>query len=135
VFTPPYAANWNMYYTFNDRAGIVADQGVVAVNAIGAEVITPRAVWRAGRAPALGTIAVNGTVNIAQGQTLQLFSSTAAVVGCPDPTKVAGLQNLGTTGVVGGGAFDFGAVPLSLKPLKVWVYSPTFGGCAELTVQ
>ncbi|MCX7153039.1 MAG: hypothetical protein NT115_11080 [Proteobacteria bacterium] len=134
VFTAPYAGNWNMFYTFNDRAGIVADQGVVAVTAIGAEVITPRAVWKAGKAPALGTVSVNGTVNIAQGQTLQLFSSTSAVAGCNAPTATAGALNLGTTGVVAGGAFDFGAIPLAVKPLSVWVYSPAFGGCSQITV-
>jgi hypothetical protein len=135
VFTPPYAANWNMFYTFNDRTGAVADQGVVAVNAIGAEVITPRAVWRAGRAPALGTIAVNGGVNIAQGQTLQLYSSTSAVAGCNAPTATAGALSLGSTRVLAGGAFDFGAIALAVKPLSIWVYSPTFGGCTQLTVQ
>ena len=135
VFTAPYAGNWNMFYTFNDRTGAIADQGVVAVRAIGAEVITPRAVWKAGKAPALGTIAVNGTVNIAQGQTLQLFSSTSAVAGCNAPTATAGALNLGSTGVVAGGAFDFGAIPLAVKPLSVWVYSPAFGGCTQITVQ
>ena len=134
VFTAPYAGNWNMFYTFDDRAGTVADQGVVAVRAIGAEVISPRAVWKAGKAPALGLISVNGTVNIAQGQPLQLFSSTSAVAGCNAPTATAGALNLGSTGVVAGGAFDFGAIPLAVKPLSVWVYSPAFGGCSQITV-
>ncbi len=135
VFTAPYAGTWNMYYTFNDRTGAIADQGVVAVRAIGAEVISPRAVWRAGKAPALGTIAVNGTVNIAQGQTLRLFSATTAVAGCNAPTATAGALNLGSTGVVAGGGFDFGAIPLAVKPLSIWVYSPSFGGCTQITVQ
>ena len=135
VFTAPYAGTWNMYYTFNDRAGIVADQGVVAVRAIGAEVISPRAVWKAGKAPALGTIAVNGTVNIAQRQTLQLFSSTSAVAGCNAPTATPGALNLGAVAVGGAGGFDFGAIPLAVKPLSIWVYSPTFGGCTQITVQ
>jgi hypothetical protein len=134
VFTAPYAGTWNMYYTFNDRTGAIADQGVVAVRAIGAEVITPRAVWRAGRAPALGTIAVNGSVNIAQGQPLQLFSSTTAVAGCNAPTATPGALNLGATAVAGAGGFDFGAIPLAVKPLSIWVYSPTFGGCSQITV-
>ena len=135
VFTAPYAGTWNMYYTFNDRTGAIADQGVVAVRAIGAEVISPRAVWKAGKAPALGTIAVNGTVNIAQRQTLQLFSSTAAVAGCNAPTATPGALNLGTVAVTGAGGFDFGAIPLAVKPLSIWVYSPTFGGCTQITVQ
>jgi hypothetical protein len=135
VFTAPYAGTWNMFYTFNDRTGAIADQGVVAVNAIGAEVITPRAVWKAGRAPALGTIAVNGAVNIAQRQTLQLFSSTAAVAGCNAPTATPGALNLGAVAVGGGGAFDFGAIPMAVKPLSIWVYSPSFGGCTQITVR
>ena len=135
VFTAPYAGTWNMYYTFNDRAGAIADQGVVAVRAIGAEVISPRSVWKAGKAPALGTIAVNGSVNIAQGQPLQLFSSTSAVAGCNAPTATPGALNLGATAVTGAGAFDFGAIPLAVKPLSIWVYSPTFGGCSQITVQ
>jgi hypothetical protein len=134
VFTAPYAGTWNMYYTFNDRAGIVADQGVVAVRAIGAEVISPRAVWKAGKAPALGTIAVNGSVNIGQRQPLQLFSSTKAVAGCNAPTATPGALNLGATAVTGAGAFDFGAIPLAVKPLSIWVYSPSFGGCTQITV-
>ena len=133
VFTAPYAGNWNMFYTFNDRLGNIADQGVVAVNAIGAEVITPRAVWRAPRAPALGTVAVNGTVNISQGQTLQLYGATTAVAGCNNPAATPGALSLGSTVVVGGG-FDFGAIPVAVKPLSVWVYSPSFGGCSQIAV-
>jgi hypothetical protein len=134
VFTAPYAGTWNMYYTFNDRGGAIADQGVVAVRAIGAEVISPRAVWKAGKAPALGTIAVNGSVNIAQRQPLQLFSSTSAVAGCNAPTATPGALNLGSVAVTGAGGFDFGAIPLAVKPLSIWVYSPTFGGCSQITV-
>ena len=107
---------------------------MVAVRAIGAEVISPRAVWKAGKAPALGTIAVNGTVNIAQRQPLQLFSSTAAVAGCNAPTATPGALNLGTVAVTGAGGFDFGAIPLAVKPLSIWVYSPDFGGCTQITV-
>jgi len=135
VFTPPSAGTWNMAYTFTDNAGILADQGVVAVNAIGAEVIAvQRALWRAGRAPALGTVAVNGTVNIAQGQTLNLYVPNAATgaAGCNNPR--AG-QLIGSTPVVAGGAYDFGAIALAVRPATVYVFSPTFGGCTQVTVQ
>ncbi len=134
VFTAPYAGTWNLFYTFTDRAGVTADQGVVAVNAIGAETITARAVWRAPRAPALGTVAVSGTVNIRQGQSVQLYSSTSAVAGCNAPTATPGAQFLGTTTVTAAGAYDFGAVAQAVKPVSVWVYSPTFGGCTQVTV-
>jgi hypothetical protein len=36
--------------------------------------------------------------------------------------------------VTGAGAFDFGAIPLAAKPLSIWVYSPDFGGCTQITV-
>ena len=135
VFTAPSAGTWNMAYTFTDKAGMVADQGVVAVNAIGAEQITiQRALWRAGRAPALGTVAVNGSVNIAQRQTLRLYVPNAATgaAGCNAPTLG---QLIGSTIVAGAGAYDFGAIALATKPANVYVYSPTFGGCTQIVVQ
>ncbi len=135
VFTAPSAGTWNMAYTFTDQAGITADQGVVAVNAIGAEQIgVTRALWRAGRAPALGTVAVNGTVNIAQGQSLQLRVPNAAsgAAGCNNPTL--GTQ-IGATVVGAGGAYDFGAIAQAVRPATVYVYSPAFGGCTQANVQ
>ncbi len=134
VFTPPLAGNWNMGYTFTDRVGIAANPGVVAVNALGAEVITvQRARWTAPRAPNLGTVAVNGTVNIAQGQLLQLRlpNEATGAAGCTAPTL--GTQ-IGAVPVLAGGAFDFGAIPLAVKPVAVYVYSPEFGGCNQVTV-
>lgn len=133
VFTAPSAGTWNMAYTFNSNAGTTADQAVVAVNAIGAETLTvQRALWRAGRAPALGTVAVNGTSNIAQGQQLQLRVPAAGTVGCNAPTQG---QQIGVLNVGAGGAFDFGAIALATRPAAVYVYSPTFGGCAQVNVQ
>ena len=135
VFTPPTAGNWNMAYSFTDRVGMAADPGVVAVNALGAEVITvQRARWTAGRAPAPGTVAVNGTVNIAQGQLLELRLPNAATgaAGCNAPTLGT---SIGATPVLAGGAFDFGAIAMTSKPLTVYVYSPTFGGCSQAVVQ
>lgn len=135
VFTAPYAGNWNMFYTFTDKVGIVADQGVVAVNAIGAEVINiAKATYRVGKAPAPNTIAVSGTVNIAQGQPLFLYGATTAVAGCNNPQGTPGAIALGSTAVVAGGAFDFGVAAVATKPLSVWVYSPTFGGCSQIAV-
>ena len=140
VFTAPSAGTWNMAYTFTDRAGTVADQGVVAVNAIGAEQITiQRARWTAPRAPALGKVAVNGTVNIAQGQPLQLFVPPTGIQGCNLLPNAAGVlvpqgTQIGQVNVVVGGAFDFGAIALATKPSAVLVYSPTFGGCSQVLV-
>lgn len=135
VFTPPSAGNWNMAYSFTDRVGMVADPGVVTVNALGGEVIAiQRARWTAGRAPALGSVTVNGTVNIAQGQLLQLRVPNAATgaAGCSAPTL--GTQ-IGAAAVLAGGAFDFGAVAQPVRPATVYVYSPTFGGCSQAAVQ
>ena len=135
VFTPPTAGNWNMAYTFSDRVGMVADPGVVGVSALAAEVITvQRARWTAGRAPAPGTVAVNGTVNIAQGQLLELRVPNAATgaSGCNAPTLGT---PIGATQVLAGGLFDFGAIALTTKPLTVYVYSPSFGGCTQAVVQ
>jgi hypothetical protein len=135
VFTPPTAGNWNMAYTFSDRVGMVADPGVVGVNALGAEVITvQRARWTAGRAPAPGTVAVNGSVNIAQGQLLELRVPNAATgaAGCNAPTLGT---SIAATPALPGGAFDFGAIALISKPLTVYVYSPAFGGCSQAVVQ
>lgn len=135
VFTAPTAGVWNMAYTFNDRAGTVADQGVVAVDAIGAEQIAVQiARWRAPRAPALGSVAVNGTVNISQGQNIELRVPNAAsgAAGCNNPTLGT---LIGVAPVVAGGAFDFGAIPQAVRPATVYVYSPTFGGCTQVVVQ
>ena len=135
VFTPPSSGNWNFAYTFTDKAGLTADQGVVTVNAIGAEIVTvARARWTLPKAPNLGTLAVNGTVNVAQGQLLQLRLPNAATgaAGCNAPQLGT---PLGETVVLAGGAFDFGAIPIATRPTAVYVYSPAFGGCAQATVQ
>jgi hypothetical protein len=135
LFTAPSAGNWSMAYTFTDKAGLTADQGVVTVNAIGAELVTvARARWTLPRAPNLGTLAVNGTVNVAQGQVLQLRQPNAATgaAGCNAPQLGT---PLGEAIVAANGAFDFGALPMSAKPVAVYVYSPSFGGCTQATVQ
>ena len=135
VFTPPSSGNWNFAYTFTDKAGLTADQGVVTVNAIAAELVTvARARWTLPRAPNLGTLAVNGTVNVAQGQLLQLRLPNAATgaAGCNAPQLGT---PLGETVVLASGAFDFGAIPIATRPTAVYVYSPAFGGCTQATVQ
>ena len=135
VFTPPSAGKWSLAYTFTDKAGLTADQGVVTVNAIAAELVTvARARWTLPRAPNLGTLAVNGTLNVAQGQLLQLRLPNAATgaAGCNAP-QLGTL--LGEAFVLAGGAFDFGAIALATRPTAVYVYSPAFGGCTQATVQ
>ena len=135
LFTPPSAGKWSLAYTFTDKAGLTADQGVVTVNAIGAELVTvARARWTLPKAPNLGTLAVNGTVNVAQGQVLQLRQPNAATgaAGCNAPQLGS---PLGETVVLASGAFDFGAIPIATRPTAVYVYSPAFGGCTQATVQ
>ena len=135
VFTPPYAGNWTLAYTYTDKSGATADPGVVTVNALAAEVITvARALWKVPKAPALGTLTVNGRVNIAQGQTVELRIPNAATgaAGCNAPTLGA---QIGSAVVGLDGAYDFGAIAQSARPATVYLYSPTFGACTQATVQ
>jgi len=137
VFNAPSAGGWNMAYTFTDKAGVIADQGVVAVNALGAEALAfQRARWTAGRTgTTTSTLVANGTSTISLGQPIQLMLPAAGVAnGCTNPT--AGTV-LATTAVGAAGAWVFGAVTLNVnaKPPVVYVYSPTFGGCTQTTVQ
>ena len=134
-FTAPNAGTWNMAYTFTDNAGTVADQGVVAVNVVGAEsLLIQLARWTLPRAPNLGSLRVNGTSNIAQNQTLNLYVPNAATgpAGCNAPTLGT---RIGGTTVIAGGTWDFGAIALAIRPATVYVHSPTLGGCSQLTVQ
>ena len=127
-----------MAYTFNDRNGVVADQGVVTVDVLGAEVLTfQRALWTAPRrAGQLGTVSANGTSSLALGQTIDLYLPNAATgpQGCNAPllgTKIA------STVVVAGPppAWVFGATALQTRPSTVYVYSPTYKACTQTTVQ
>jgi hypothetical protein len=122
-----------MAYTFTDKAGVVADQGVVAVNALGAETLAfQRALWRAGTGTA-GTVTANGTSTISLGQPIQLMLPAAGLAnGCVNPG--AG-TTLATTLVAVGGTWTFGAITLPTRPSSVYVYSPTFGGCTQTVVQ
>ena len=136
VFTPPSAGDWNLAYTFSDKTGVIADQGVVSVNALGAESLSfARARWTAGRAgTTTSSIVANGTSTISLGQPIQLMLPAAGVVnGCTNPT--AGTVLATTT--VAAGAWAFGAITLNFntRPPVAYVYSPTFGGCSQTTVQ
>jgi len=59
----------------------------------------------------------------------------------PAATGAAGCNNprlgqlIGATPVLAGGAYDFGAIALAVRPATVYVFSPTFGGCTQVTVQ
>ena len=135
VFNAPSAGNWTMAYTFNDRNGVVADQGVVTASVVGAEVLTPvRFRWTAPRLVGqLGTVAGNGTSSVSLGQTIELRVPNAATgpQGCNNPT-------LGTriaTTTVAAGVWTFGATALQARPATVYVYSPTYGACTQTTVQ
>jgi len=138
VFTAPSAGDWTMAYTFTDNAGMIADQGVVAVNALGAETLSiARALWTAGKAgTTTSSLRANGVSSIAQGQPIQLMLPNAAsgLNGCTNPA--AGTL-LATTAVGAAGAWVFAAVTLNVnvRPALAYVYSPTFGGCTQTTVQ
>ena len=134
VFNAPSAGTWQMAYTFTDKAGTVADQGVVAVNALGAETLAfQRALWRAAATGTSGTVTANGTTTIALGQPIQLMLNAPGVAnGCVNPT--AG-TTLATTVVAAGGIWTFGAITLPNRPATVYVYSPNFGGCTQTIVQ
>ena len=138
VFTAPSAGNWTMAYTFTDKAGMIADQGVVAVNALGAESLSiARLQWIAGATgTATSSLRANGVSTIAQGQPIQLMLPNAAtgLNGCANPA--AGTL-LATTRVGGAGAWTFAGVTLNVnvKPTQAYVYSPTYGGCTQSTVQ
>ncbi len=136
VFNAPSAGNWTMAYTFSDRAGVVADPGVVSAVVTAGEVLTvQRARWTAPKkAGQLGTIDATGTSSIAQGQTVGLYIPNAATgtQGCNNPA--AGTR-IASTVVAGNGAWAFGATALATRPGTVYVYSPTFGACTQTTVQ
>ena len=136
VLTLPAAGQWSMQYTFTDAAGVTADPGVVNVNAVASEqIIVQRARWIAPKTAAdLGSVDANGTSSIALGQVLELRLPNAATgpVGCNNPT--AGTR-IAVTTVPAGGAWSFNATALQTRPATVYVYSPTYGGCTDATVQ
>ena len=138
VFTAPSAGDWTFAYTFTDQAGMIADQGVVGVTALGAETLSfARALWTAGRVgTTTSTLRANGVSSIAQGQPIQLMLPNAAsgVNGCVNP---AAGQLLATTTVGALGVWTFAGVTLNVnvKPTQAYVYSPRFGGCTKTTVQ
>ena len=134
VFTPPGAGRWTMAYAFNDSNGTAAVPGVVTVNALAAEALTvQRARWTAPKKPGqLGTLDANGTSSVALGQTIELRVPNAATgpQGCSNPT--AGTRIAST--VAAGGVWVLGATALAARPATVYAYSPTYGGCAQVTV-
>ena len=136
VFNAPSAGNWSMAYTFNDRNGVVADQGVVTATVTAAQVLTfTRARWTAPKkAGQLGTLDVAGTLSPAQGQTLGLYVPNVATgpQGCTNPA--AGTRIASTT-VAANGAWAFAATAQAVRPATVYVYSPSVGGCTQATVQ
>ena len=136
LFTAPSAGSWSMAYTFDDLNGVVADQGVVTVNVLGAEVLTfAKALWKApAKAGQLGVLSATGSSSIGLGQTVQLMVPNAATgpQGCNAPT-------LGTlvasTTVTAANAWVFTGSALQTRPATVYVYSPTYGACTQTTVQ
>lgn len=133
VFIAPAVGEWNLAYTFNDKNGVQADPGVVAVNALASESLAfQRALWKATTGTA-GTLTANGTTNVSLGQRVQLMASAAGQTdACANPT--AG-SLLATAAVGAGGVWSFTAITLPAKPATVYLVSPSFGGCVQATVQ
>ena len=137
VFTPPSAGNWNLAYTFTDNAGVLADQGLVAVTAQAQEVvIILNAPAYGGTAPN-GTIDATGLLSTGSGKTLELWLPPAGVTnGCLNPGGGTKLGTL-TTGLLG--SWRFNKTPVAAAITKnvstVYFYAPAFGGCNSQTVK
>jgi hypothetical protein len=136
LFNAATAGSWTMAYSFKDRAGTVADPGVVTVNVLPAEVLTfTRARWNAPKkAGQLGTLDANGSSSVLQSHSLALYVPNAASgpQGCLNPT--AGTK-IATTTAGTNGSWTFAATALAAKPTNVYVYSPSLGGCMQALVQ
>ena len=132
VFTPAAAGSWNLAYTFTDNAGVVADQGLVAVAAQNAEVLTVKSgmpKWSAGTG-LTGTIDAEGTSTISGG-TIQMYVTPVGVAdGCAAPTAAGRTVVASTT--VGSGVWKFSKVAFTTKPNPVlYFYSPSSGSCIQ----
>ncbi|MEI6719671.1 MAG: hypothetical protein WCO67_02820 [Betaproteobacteria bacterium] len=137
TFTPPAAGNWNLAYTFTDNAGVVADQGLVAVTAQAQETIfVLNAPAYGGTAPN-GTIDATGLLSTGSGKTIELWLPPAGVTnGCLNPGTGTKLGTL-TTGLLG--SWRFNKTPVAATITKnvstVYFYAPQFGGCNSQTVK
>ena len=137
VFTPPAAGSWNLAYTFTDNAGVVADQGLVAVAVQDVEILTIKAgspKWSPGAGVA-GTIDAVGTSSIA-GRTIQMFATPLGVAdGCAAPTA-AGRTALASVKVGAAGNWRFTSVAQAAKPASntVYFYSAVSGSCIQATL-
>ena len=133
VFTPTTVGTWSMQYTFSDVLGNVADRGVVTVNAVAGETLTvAKALFKVGKAPALGNIIVDGTSTVLLNHTLELRVPNAATgpQGCSNPTAGSRIALASSIN----GVWAFGATALAKQPPTVYVYSPDFGACLQATV-
>ncbi|MEI6719672.1 MAG: hypothetical protein WCO67_02825 [Betaproteobacteria bacterium] len=135
VFSPDQAGAWTMQYTFTDNAGVVADRGVVNVNVVAGESLAfGKALFSLSKVAGIfGNIVATGTSTVALGQILELRLPNAAtgVQGCNAPalgTRIA----VTTVGALG--AWAFSATALSATPVTVYVYSPAYGACTQVTV-
>jgi hypothetical protein len=135
LFTPSAVGTWTMSYTFNDVLGQPADRGVVTVNVVAGESLAVgKALYKASKtAGALGNLVVDGTTSVLLNHSLELRLPNAATgpQGCSNPTagsKIA-VASSGTTG-----SWVFGATAVKVQPSVVYVYSPAYGGCLQVTV-
>lgn len=130
TFTAPASGAWNLAYTFTDKAGVVADQGLVAVTVLDEETLTLKAgspKWAGGRIDAEGTSTLSGGA-------IQMFVTPAGVTdGCAAPLE--GRTALASTTVTGG-TWKFGNIALATRPASnaVYFYSPRSATCMQATL-
>ena len=112
--------------------GCLADLGEDECRRLGEKYLKDSAVYRTG-SPYFIDKMPNNFRHIGLMQ-LMLPNAASGVNGCTNP---AAGQLLATTAVGALGAWTFAGVTLNVnvKPTQAYVYSPTFGGCTQTTVQ
>jgi hypothetical protein len=134
TFTPPSAGSWNLAYTFTDNAGVVADQGLVAVAVQDNELAVTRSTWAVTTAPA-GTITAAGTSTVAR-RVIQMFATPVGVAdGCAAPTA-AGRTAIASATTNANGIWRFTTIAQSARPASnlLYFYSAASGSCIQSTL-
>jgi len=130
-FTPRSAGNYTMAYNFTDNQGVIADQGVVTVTAVGAEALTGIGRFRT-RTLAL---TASGTSSVRNGQIIEVRNATGVANACGG--NPAALPLVGRSApVTAVGVWDMAQVTLPVdtaSPSSLVAYSPTYGGCIQFS--
>jgi len=132
TFTPPASGNWNMAYTFTDKAGVVADQGLVAVTVLDQETLAlkngmPK--WAGGKLDAEGTSTLSG------GSIQMYLTPTGVADGCADPLA-AGRTALASATVTAGVWKMPTVTTFATRPASnaVYFYSARSRTCLQATL-